>query len=101
MIRARRGEPLIKHIAVEVMRLVRQQFRQRPADNHDALMRPEGLVSGKEVDIRPQPPDISKAVGRIGHAVNADEGASGMGQRRDLGHRVDFPHHVGAMGKAD
>lgn len=24
-----------------------------------------------------------------------------MGQRRDLGHRVDFPHHVGAMRKAD
>ena len=94
VIRPGGGETFVKHVPVEVMRLVRQQFGERPADDHNTLMWPEGLVSRKEVDIWPQHPDIGKAMRRIGDAIDADESTGGMGQRRDLGHRVDLAHHV-------
>ena len=101
VIRPGRREPFVKRIGVEIMRLIGQRLPQFPADHHQALMRPIGLVGREQIDVRPQIANIRKPMRGVRYAVHADKCTSRVGNRSDLGDRVNLSHHIGTMRETD
>ena len=76
MIRTCGRETFVRNIAVKIVPLVGQDLGQCRIDDHNALMRPIGLIGGKQVDIRTKLTQIRQAVRCVGHAIDADKGAA-------------------------
>jgi hypothetical protein len=95
------GEALVEHPLVEEMPLVGKLAAEALAHDHEALMRPEGLVGAEQIDVAAQRAHVGEAMGRIAHAVDAGSRAGRMGHGSDPGHVVDLGQDVRAMREAD